>query len=245
MVERTKRKKSSNIDATEQGLTTAANRLADAFAHTDCARLQKELHNIPELSREDVMRAMLLLGGEAKDANIFFHLDEDLKKDWNNPPVTTISLSRTRQSPLSRSHARQSPPDLDVPFLLAPVVSRLPVAALAVSRSPVTPSGFASPSSSRHLALASRHRGTGCAASSPHPCRRLVTLSLQLSRSPVATALPFLSASSGVGDCLELHSPHSVAAQRTTTWSGRASPAIHHLARSLACVCPFISLLSM
>ncbi|KAK9168721.1 hypothetical protein Syun_000861 [Stephania yunnanensis] len=47
--QRTKRKKSSNIDATEQGLTTAANRLADAFAHTDCARLQKELHNIPEL----------------------------------------------------------------------------------------------------------------------------------------------------------------------------------------------------
>ncbi|KAK9092462.1 hypothetical protein Syun_027373 [Stephania yunnanensis] len=82
MVERTKRKKCSNIDATEQGLTTAANRLADAFAHTDCARLQKELHNIPELSREDVMRAMLLLGGEVKDANIFFHLDEDLKKDW-------------------------------------------------------------------------------------------------------------------------------------------------------------------
>ncbi|KAK9127754.1 hypothetical protein Syun_016551 [Stephania yunnanensis] len=80
--QRTKRKKSSNIDATEQGLTAAANRLADAFAHTDCARLQKELHNIPELSREDVMRAMLLLGGEVKDANIFFHLDEDLKKDW-------------------------------------------------------------------------------------------------------------------------------------------------------------------
>ncbi|KAK9142836.1 hypothetical protein Syun_012236 [Stephania yunnanensis] len=80
--QRTKRKKSSNIDATEQGLTTAANRLADAFAHTDCARLQKELRNIPELSREDVMRAMLLLGGEVKDANIFFHLDEDLKKDW-------------------------------------------------------------------------------------------------------------------------------------------------------------------
>ncbi|KAK9099291.1 hypothetical protein Syun_026336 [Stephania yunnanensis] len=79
--QRTKRKKSSNIDANEQGLTTAANRLADAFAHTDCARLQKELHNIPELSREDVMRAMLLLGGEVKDANIFFHLDEDLKKD--------------------------------------------------------------------------------------------------------------------------------------------------------------------
>ncbi|KAK9160921.1 hypothetical protein Syun_007262 [Stephania yunnanensis] len=79
--QRTKRKKSSNIDATEQGLTTAANRLADAFAHTDCARLEKELHNIPELSREDVMRAMLLLGGEVKDANIFFHLDEDLKKD--------------------------------------------------------------------------------------------------------------------------------------------------------------------
>ncbi|KAK9160316.1 hypothetical protein Syun_006657 [Stephania yunnanensis] len=48
--QRTKRKKSSNIDATEQGLTAAANRLADAFAHTDCARLQKELHNIPELS---------------------------------------------------------------------------------------------------------------------------------------------------------------------------------------------------
>ncbi|KAK9168586.1 hypothetical protein Syun_000726 [Stephania yunnanensis] len=80
--QRTKRKKSSNIDATEQGLTAAANRLADAFAHTDCARLQKELHNIPELSREDVMHAMLLLGGEIKDANIFFHLDEDLKKDW-------------------------------------------------------------------------------------------------------------------------------------------------------------------
>ncbi|KAK9082430.1 hypothetical protein Syun_031172 [Stephania yunnanensis] len=80
--QRTKRKKSSNIDATEQGLTAAANRLADAFAHTDCARLQKELHNISELSREDVMRAMLLLGGEVKDANIFFHLDEDLKKDW-------------------------------------------------------------------------------------------------------------------------------------------------------------------
>ncbi|KAK9087217.1 hypothetical protein Syun_029611 [Stephania yunnanensis] len=80
--QRTKRKKSSNIDATEQGLTAAANRLADAFAHTDCARLQKELHNIPELSREDVMRAMLLLGGEVKDANIFLHLDEDLKKDW-------------------------------------------------------------------------------------------------------------------------------------------------------------------
>ncbi|KAK9098432.1 hypothetical protein Syun_025477 [Stephania yunnanensis] len=79
---RTKRKKSSNIDATEQGLTAAANRLADAFAHTDCARLQKELHNIPELSREDVMHVMLLLGGEVKDANIFFHLDEDLKKDW-------------------------------------------------------------------------------------------------------------------------------------------------------------------
>ncbi|KAK9135582.1 hypothetical protein Syun_014912 [Stephania yunnanensis] len=80
--QRTKRKKSSNIDATEQGLTTAANRLSDAFALTDCARLQKELHNIPELSREDVMRAMLLLGGEVKDANLFFHLDEDLKKDW-------------------------------------------------------------------------------------------------------------------------------------------------------------------
>ncbi|KAK9151334.1 hypothetical protein Syun_009643 [Stephania yunnanensis] len=32
--QRTKRKKSSNIDATEQGLTAAANRLADAFAHT-------------------------------------------------------------------------------------------------------------------------------------------------------------------------------------------------------------------
>ncbi|KAK9143008.1 hypothetical protein Syun_012408 [Stephania yunnanensis] len=47
--QRTKRKKSSNIDATEQGLTAAANRLADAFAHIDCARLQKELYNIPEL----------------------------------------------------------------------------------------------------------------------------------------------------------------------------------------------------
>ncbi|KAK9099133.1 hypothetical protein Syun_026178 [Stephania yunnanensis] len=80
--QRTKRKNSSNIDATKQGLTAAANRLADAFAHTDCAHLQKELHNIPELSREDVMRAMLFLGGEVKDANIFFHLDEDLKKDW-------------------------------------------------------------------------------------------------------------------------------------------------------------------
>ncbi|KAK9135871.1 hypothetical protein Syun_015201 [Stephania yunnanensis] len=80
--QRTKRKKCSNIDATEQGLTAAANRLADAFANPDCARLQKELHNIPKLSREDVMRAMLLLGGEVKDANIFFHLDEDLKKDW-------------------------------------------------------------------------------------------------------------------------------------------------------------------
>ncbi|KAK9168956.1 hypothetical protein Syun_001096 [Stephania yunnanensis] len=52
--QRTKRKKSSNIDANEQRLTTAANRLADAFAHTDCARLQKELRNIPELSLEDV-----------------------------------------------------------------------------------------------------------------------------------------------------------------------------------------------
>ncbi|KAK9105329.1 hypothetical protein Scep_022173 [Stephania cephalantha] len=80
--QRTKRKKSSNVDATDQGLTAAANRLADAFAHTDCARLQKELHNIPELSREDVIRAMLLLGGEVKDANVFFLLDEDLKKDW-------------------------------------------------------------------------------------------------------------------------------------------------------------------
>ncbi|KAK9092999.1 hypothetical protein Syun_027910 [Stephania yunnanensis] len=72
--QRTKRKKSSNIDAIEQGLTAAANRLADAFAHTDCARLQKELHNISELSREDVMRAMLLSGGEVKDANIYFSL---------------------------------------------------------------------------------------------------------------------------------------------------------------------------
>ncbi|KAK9168722.1 hypothetical protein Syun_000862 [Stephania yunnanensis] len=79
--QRTKRKKCSNIDATEQGLTAVANRLADAFAHTDMHAL-KELHNIPELSREDVMRAMLLLGGEVKDANIFFHLNEDLKKDW-------------------------------------------------------------------------------------------------------------------------------------------------------------------
>ncbi|KAK9133180.1 hypothetical protein Scep_012708 [Stephania cephalantha] len=78
----TKRKKSSNVDATEQRLTAAANRLADTFVHTDCARLQKELHNIPELSREDVICPMLLLGGEVKDANVFFHLDEDLKKHW-------------------------------------------------------------------------------------------------------------------------------------------------------------------
>ncbi|KAK9085410.1 hypothetical protein Sjap_025821 [Stephania japonica] len=79
--ERIKRKKSSDVDP-NQGLTAAANRLADAFAHTDCARLQKELRSIPELSREDIMRAMLLLGSEVKDANIFFQLDEDLKKDW-------------------------------------------------------------------------------------------------------------------------------------------------------------------
>ncbi|KAK9124462.1 hypothetical protein Sjap_014064 [Stephania japonica] len=79
--ERIKRKKSSDVDP-NQGLTAAANRLADAFAHTDYARLQKELRSIPELSREDIMRAMLLLGSEVKDANIFFQLDEDLKKDW-------------------------------------------------------------------------------------------------------------------------------------------------------------------
>ncbi|KAK9151501.1 hypothetical protein Syun_009810 [Stephania yunnanensis] len=66
--QRTKRKKSSNIDATEQGLTAAANRLADTFTHIDCARLQKELHNIPELSRENVMRAMLLLGGSSSSS---------------------------------------------------------------------------------------------------------------------------------------------------------------------------------
>ncbi|KAK9142876.1 hypothetical protein Syun_012276 [Stephania yunnanensis] len=79
--QRTERKKSSNVDVTEQRLTAAANRLAYVFAHTDRARLQKELHNIPEVSREYVMRAMLLLGSEVKDANIFFHLDENLKKD--------------------------------------------------------------------------------------------------------------------------------------------------------------------
>ncbi|KAK9135431.1 hypothetical protein Syun_014761 [Stephania yunnanensis] len=112
--QRTKRKKSSNIDATEQGLTTAANRLADAFAHTDYARLQKELHNILELSREDVMRAMLLLGGEVKDANIFFHLDEDLKKDWCNEnfkdPDATIhqitSSHITRRTTVANFEAR-------------------------------------------------------------------------------------------------------------------------------------------
>ncbi|KAK9169207.1 hypothetical protein Syun_001347 [Stephania yunnanensis] len=65
--QRIQRKKSSNVDPTEQGLTTAAIRLADAFAYTDCARLQKELRSIIELSREDVMRVMLLLGGEDKD----------------------------------------------------------------------------------------------------------------------------------------------------------------------------------
>ncbi|KAK9137999.1 hypothetical protein Sjap_008593 [Stephania japonica] len=79
--QRIKRKKSSDVDP-NQGLTAAVNQLADAFAHTDCARLPKELRSIPELSREDIMRAMLLLGGEVKDANIFFQLDEDLKKDW-------------------------------------------------------------------------------------------------------------------------------------------------------------------
>ncbi|KAK9098655.1 hypothetical protein Syun_025700 [Stephania yunnanensis] len=82
--QRIKRKKSSKVDATdatEQGLIVAANRLVDAFAHIDCARLQKELRSIPELSREDVMCAMLLLGGEVKDANIFSQLDENLKKD--------------------------------------------------------------------------------------------------------------------------------------------------------------------
>ncbi|KAK9082990.1 hypothetical protein Scep_029461 [Stephania cephalantha] len=70
--QRIKRKKSSSVDTIEQGLTAAANKLADPFAHTDCARLQKELRSIPELSQEDVMRAMLLLGGEVKDTNIFF-----------------------------------------------------------------------------------------------------------------------------------------------------------------------------
>ncbi|KAK9099075.1 hypothetical protein Syun_026120 [Stephania yunnanensis] len=37
--QRNKRKKSSNVDPIEQGLTAAANRLANAFAHIDCARL--------------------------------------------------------------------------------------------------------------------------------------------------------------------------------------------------------------
>ncbi|KAK9087648.1 hypothetical protein Syun_030042 [Stephania yunnanensis] len=59
---RIKRKKSSNVDTTEQGLTATANKLADAFAHTDCARLQKELRSIPELSQEDVMRVMFFIG---------------------------------------------------------------------------------------------------------------------------------------------------------------------------------------
>ncbi|KAK9153778.1 hypothetical protein Sjap_001258 [Stephania japonica] len=79
--QRIKRKQSSDVDP-NQGLTATANRLADAFAHTDCAHLQKELRSIPELSREGIMRAILLLGGEVKDVNIFFQLDEDLKKDW-------------------------------------------------------------------------------------------------------------------------------------------------------------------
>ncbi|KAK9148331.1 hypothetical protein Scep_007088 [Stephania cephalantha] len=69
-------------------------------------------------------------------------------------------------------------------------------------------------------------RGTRCAASPPHRASA-VTLSLQLSRLPVATAALSLSASSGVGDRLELHSPHSAQQEASTTDQGVAALARH------------------
>jgi hypothetical protein len=77
-----KRRQSIDLDKAAQGMSVAANRLADAFAHTDCARLQEELDSIPGLSSEDFLQAMHLLGQNATHANIFFHLAGDRKKQW-------------------------------------------------------------------------------------------------------------------------------------------------------------------
>ncbi|KAK9106694.1 hypothetical protein Syun_022705 [Stephania yunnanensis] len=123
--------------------------------------------------------------------------------DSPSPPSRrlTVSLTVSRLS-LTKPCGSASPTiAIAATISVAALASRALAAdrrSLAVSRSPV---GIAAPP-----VRPRRHRLCGLTASpvlsavgpSPSPSS---------SRLPVATALPLLSASSGVGDCLELHSP--------------------------------------